>query len=137
MPQFFVEKLLTPNDIGDTNSHQAGIHIPKSLSDFFPALAESHLNPRATISFQSSGDAIGVGVYIHYNNKVVADGTRDEYRITRVRSLLRDLGAIVGDTLELVRLDTTTYAISVRKARQAPAGALIVNLAHGWRTIRI
>ena len=41
-----VQKTLSPNDMGDTRSHQAGIHVPKSLVHFFPALNESALNPR-------------------------------------------------------------------------------------------
>lgn len=138
MPEMVVEKSLSPNDIGDTRSHQAGILVPKTLVDFFPSLDESALNPRASLHFETEQGVSGGGAYIHYNNKLVAHGTRDEYRITRIRALLRKLGAAAGDTLELVRMGTHSYRVTLRRgAAPERSGALVVDVSRGWRTVKV
>jgi len=37
--------------------------------------------------------------FIHYNNKLFG-GTRDEYRLTGIATMLRDYGLRVGDQIE-------------------------------------
>lgn len=133
-----VQKTLSPNDTGDTRSHQAGIHVPKALRDFFPALNELGLNPRASLQLQSDQGVIGTGSYIHYNNKVVGDGTRDEYRITRIRPFLAECGARAGDTIEFSRVSDNQYVVRVVSSGvNLPTDRVIVNLSNGWRTVRV
>ena len=133
-----VQKTLSPNDMGDTKSHQAGIHVPKALVDFFPALDESALNPRSTVRLQSEQGLVGTCAYIHYNNGVVGDGTRDEYRITRIRSFLTECGARTGDTIEFHRTGDREYFVRiVDPETKAASGAIVVDLARGWKTVRI
>ena len=132
-----VQKTLSPNDTGDTRSHQAGIHVPKALAHFFPALSESELNPRATVCVRSDRGVVGTCTYIHYNNKVVSDGTRDEYRITRIRSFLTDCSARTGDTIEFRRMSDSQYLVRIVESDTKPTSdTVVVNLANGWKTVR-
>lgn len=129
-----LQKTLTPNDVGATGSHQAGIHVPHGLTWFFPTLDSQRLNPGAWLEI--AGEA---GTYrwrwIHYNNGVVSDGTRDEYRLTRTRSFLRDHSAREGDTLELVHRDGHAYRATTRPRPQA--GVLILSSAGAWRSVTV
>ncbi|SDI81192.1 EcoRII N-terminal effector-binding domain-containing protein [Lutimaribacter saemankumensis] len=99
------EKELTANDVGETNSHQAGIHIPKSQKDllaFLPELDPSVKNPDAWLVATDDAGIEWKFRYIYYNNKYHSDrGTRDEYRITHMTKALRALGASAGDTLSI------------------------------------
>ena len=133
-----VQKSLSPNDTGDTSSHQAGIHVPKVLVHFFPALNESILNPRANVRLQSEQGVIGTCTYIHYNNKVVSDGTRDEYRITRIRSFLTECNARTGDTIEFNRVGDNQYVVRIVESETKPVSSdtVVVDLASGWKTVR-
>ena len=132
-----VQKTLSPNDTGDTRSHQAGILVPKVLVHFFPALNESASNPRANVKLQSEKGVIGTCTYIHYNNKVVSDGTRDEYRITRIRSFLIECGARTGDTIEFKRVGDSHYFVTIVKSDTHPvSNTVVVDLASGWKTVR-
>ena len=132
-----VHKKLSPNDTGDTRSHQAGIHVPKGLVRFFPILNESSLNPRSNMRLQSEQGVTGMCTYIHYNNRVVSGGTRDEYRITRIRSFLSQIGAQTGDTIEFDRIGDCHYLVKVDLSQIQPvADAIVVDLAGGWKTVR-
>lgn len=104
-----LRKTLTPNDLGATGSHQAGLHIPKALRDRFPALDESRLNPDVWLDVDIDGE-LHRWRFIHYNNRLLGSGTRDEYRLTHATPTLRALGAAVDDTFELVRIGETAYA---------------------------
>ena len=133
-----VQKTLSPNDMGDTRSHQAGIHVPKVLVHFFPALNESTLNPRSNVRLRSEQDVIGTCTYIHYNNKVISDGTRDEYRITRIRSFLTECGARTGDTIEFNRVGDYQYLVRIVEPETKPVSdTVVVDLASGWKTVRV
>ena len=132
-----VQKKLSPNDMGDTKSHQAGIHVPKALVHFFPKLNESDLNPRANVRLQNERGATGTCTYIHYNNRVVSDGTRNEYRITRIRPFLTKCGARTGDTIEFDRLAENEYVVRVVESVTEPTSDLVVvDLAGGWKEVR-
>lgn len=132
-----VYKTLSPNDMGDTNSHQAGIHVPKALIEFFPALEESILNPRAILRLMNDSDDVGICSYIHYNNRLVNDGTRDEYRITRIRPFLAECGARSGDTIEFTRLGPNRYRVRVLPIRMIEnVDTIVVDLTRGWKTVR-
>ena len=134
-----VLKRLSPNDTGETKSHQAGIHVPKALADFFPTLNESALNPRANLRLRNEQGVTGTCTYIHYNNKVVGDGTRDEYRVTRIRPFLSECGARTGDTIEFNRVADNDYMVIVveSEAELASRDTVVVDLASGWKTVRV
>ena len=95
------EKTLEKNDIGTTGSHQAGIHIPKSNLDliaFLPLLNEETKNPDSWIECIDQDNRLWNFRYIHYNNKHHDQkGTRDEYRLTHIRSFLKAMNAKEGD----------------------------------------
>ena len=133
-----VQKTLSPNDTGDTRSHQAGIHVPKQLVHFFPVLNESAMNPRADVRLQNEQGVTGTCTYIHYNNRVVSDGTRDEYRITRIRSFLIKCGARTGDTIEFTRVADDEYVVGLvdLETKSASPHTVIVDLSGGWKTVR-
>lgn len=114
-----IAKVLGANDIGLTGGHQAGILIPKtgSVLSFFPVLDESIKNPRATVEVTALEAGLGSFklALIHYNNKIVGSGTRNEYRLTGMTALLRSLRAEVGDVLVFQR--TSEDHVDVRLAR--------------------
>lgn len=137
------EKVLTANDTGETGSHQAGVHIPKSQADLLallPALDSSTKNPDSWIIAQ---DERGIGWrfrYIHYNNKLNdTGGTRDEYRITHMTQYFRAVQAQAGDILILSgRPGSKSFYISVRKERtdsDAIGPKRVRVRLRGWRRI--
>ena len=66
-------KELSPNDIGATASHQAGLLIPWKIAKlpFFPRLDEETLNPREIMRFKSFNDgSISDCNFIFYNVSV-------------------------------------------------------------------
>jgi hypothetical protein len=130
-----LHKILTANDVGATGSHQAGIVVPKSITGYFPALDESLMNPDAWIDVVTElGDERWR--YIHYNNRVVGSGTRDEYRLTHVTGFLRTAAARVGDALELERVDDYRYACDVRAA-ELGADTLTLTTSGPWRVVQL
>ena len=132
-----VQKTLSPNDMGDTRSHQAGVHVPKALARFFPTLNESALNPRLNLRLEDEQGVVGTCTYIHYNNRVVSDGTRDEYRITRIGSFLTECGARTGDTIEFSRRGDNQYLATIVGSPATPEpDTVVVDLARGWKTVR-
>ena len=112
-----IAKTLSANDIGLTGGHQAGILIPKTggVLPFFPALDSRQKNPRTVLHVVAPeiGPQVFELTFIHYNNRIVESGTRDEFRLTGMTSLLRSLHPEVGDVLVL---------------RRAPEGPLEANL---------
>lgn len=131
--RYLLQKTLTANDVGETGSHQAGIHVPDALASFFPALPEDLLNPDAWLEVE---DELGIRHpwrWIHYNNRVVGSGTRDEYRLTHTSSYLGAAGAREGDILELEVAGAHRYRASIRSKPQS--GVLVLSTAGAWRTI--
>lgn len=105
-------KELTPNDVGTTGGHQAGIAVSKLDIAFFPTLAEVEKNPRVAISVVDERGGEWLWNFIHYNNKIVASGTRDEYRVTGMTTYLRDRDARPGDIVVFSRLGEGNYEIN-------------------------
>jgi hypothetical protein len=98
-----VEKLLSANDVGVTNSHQAGILVPKEgrILRLFPDLDHDRKNPDREVSFYVPQlDVYWTGRLVFYNTKDLGIGTRSEYRLTRIVPLLREVGASPGDSLQ-------------------------------------
>ena len=131
-----LRKTLTPNDVGATGSHQAGVHVPKSLVSFFPSLDPSALNPDAWLHIEAQG-ATHRWRFIHYNNGVVGSGTRDEYRLTHVATSFRALGAAAGDVLELVRVGApTSYSCRLVQTERDTA-VLVLSTDGPWHVVQM
>ena len=90
-------KRISRNDLGLTGGHQSGLLVPKSAVHLFPALEEDKLNPRKELQIEDQDGRRSTATYIHYNNKVVDEGTRDEYRLTRMRDWFEDNEPCVDD----------------------------------------
>ncbi len=81
-------KRLSSNDIGLTQSHQAGVYLPAFfVRQVFAGTfdGESTLNPRFAVRYEvvgREGERFGPLQVIHYNNKRFGTGTRDEFRVT-------------------------------------------------------
>jgi hypothetical protein len=133
-----IQKVLSANDLGATGSHQAGIHIPKSVREFFPPLDETLHNPDLWIEFLLADGGIQSGRFIYYNNKLTTDsGTRDEYRLTRVVPALRMMGAGVGDTIEFVLVDENTMRLRlIMPSEDIQPERVTVNVTGNWRVVR-
>jgi hypothetical protein len=99
------EKVLTANDTGHSQSHQAGIHVPKRHTDlisFLPPLDAGILNPSAWLIAVDGNDVKWRLRYIYYNNRLHSPGgTRDEFRITRLTAYFREAGAVPGDRMTI------------------------------------
>ena len=79
-----IRKKISRNDLNLTGGHQGGIVVPKPAVPLFPPLAEETLNPRMDLVIEDQDGRTTTAQYVHYNNKVIKDGTRDEYRLTRM-----------------------------------------------------
>lgn len=134
-----VEKKLSPNDIGLTGSHQAGILVPKrsELLSFFPTLPANQINPRIVIRFYDDLDQLWKFNFIYYNNKL-RGGTRNEYRLTGMTSFLRGASASVDDILVFEK-NEDDYLIRIKKAgatiEETEDGVVTLVLDNSWRII--
>src|SRR5690349_3215959 len=97
-------KELSANDTGDTGGHQAGILVPKEprILSFFPQLDGTTKNPRHHLIFHDDDGGRWEFAFIYYNNRYF-DGTRNEYRLTRMTPYLRGNGLKPGDHVILRR----------------------------------
>lgn len=114
-----ISKALSPNDLGLTGSHQAGILVPKEerILSFFPQLDKSSVNPSCEVSVKDvESDTIWNLRFVYYNGKVRNEGTRNEYRLTRMTELLRQLRADPGDALIFERTPLGDIEIRIDKA---------------------
>lgn len=118
----YATKFLSGNDIGITNSHQAGFLLPKSLINdgLFEALSNGILNPRLRLKFiDIKSNREYYFNFIYYNNKFFG-GTRHEYRLTRMTRWIKDNGLRCGDAIEIARISGHEYSIVVQKALRQP-----------------
>ncbi len=117
-----VEKVLGRNELGHTGSHQSGVLIPKSgrLLEFFPPLpSEEELNPRRVIHFWNPETGrYWAFNYIHYNGRLHATSTRNEYRLTGTTPFFREVRAEVGDSLRFER-SVAGYSVHLHKLTRA------------------
>lgn len=137
------QKVLSPNDTGETDSHQAGICVPKSdrqLLDFFPALDATTYNPDTWLFCIDDSGEIWKMRYVFYNGKLLGRNSRNEYRITHTSKYLKKWKAGSGD--RLVFRDTSRpghYRISVvpdrltAGVREDPDSNVIV--LKGWSRV--
>lgn len=141
MKQMAFEKVLTANDTGESGSHQAGIHIPKTnqeLVEFLPVLDPNVRNPDSWLTLKDPQGREWKIRYIYYNNSLHDKrGTRDEYRLTHIRGFLREHGALKGDALRLSKDETGSYLASVIKSvaqNEEPGAPKRIKLS-GWRRV--
>lgn len=132
-----VTKVLSPNDVGKTGSHQAGILVPKDrqILSFFPMLDPVARNPRQTLSFVDDDNVTFWDFqYIHYNNKLFG-GTRNEYRLTGMTRYFRSKGARAGDEVLLTRDRLGGLQISYHATTSSVHERDVITLSGGWKVI--
>lgn len=132
-----IAKVLSANDTGYTGGHQAGILVPREpdVLSFFPKLDSSQYNPRVHLHFVDEGGTSWELAFIYYNNKFF-DGTRNEYRLTRMTKYIREAGLSAGDEVILTR-DGVRYFLSHKRKQQAERINGILKLGTSWRVIQM
>jgi hypothetical protein len=137
MPTTAITKVLSPNDVGATGSHQAGILVPKNpqILSFFPPLDRTARNPRQTLSFIDDDKITHWDFqYIYYNNKLFG-GTRNEYRLTGMTMYLRSKAARAGDEVHLSRDRLGGLQISYNALTSSVREPDVIILSGGWKVI--
>jgi hypothetical protein len=134
----FVKKL-SANDVGATNSHQAGFLIPIRIAktNYFPKLDFTKLNPRESLLFTVIGsDEILKLNYIYYNSRFHGAGTRLEFRLTGLTGFVRAHKLKVGDEIEFFLLENNVRQIKIARQEEID-GDTSRNLAYisrnGWK----
>lgn len=130
-----ISKILSPNDIGLTGGHQAGILVPKreEILSFFPKLNSKQKNPRFLITFFDDSNLSWEFSFIYYNNTFFG-GTRNEYRLTRMTKFIKSNNLKVGDELILIN-DDENSRVSFKKNSLQTQGKL--KLSTEWKIINI
>jgi hypothetical protein len=116
-------KILSENDLGLNNSHQAGFLIPKNLVNegLFDRFREDLLNPRVKLTFIDRANSLVFHpTFIHYNNRFFA-GTRNEYRLTGLKRFMRENLLKPGDSILISRVDKFNYEIEAIKTNREPS----------------
>ena len=137
MSEHKIVKVLSANDTGETGGHQAGILVPKdpALLSFFPKLDPTLYNPRVHLRFLDDAGTFWEFAFIYYINALF-DGTRNEYRLTRMTKYIRQAGLSVGDEVILSR-DDDRYMVSHARKQQAKVTGGVLQLGTGWRVIQL
>jgi hypothetical protein len=116
-------KRLSENDVGETNSHQAGFLIPKEFvnNGLFEVLPTDILNPRLKLRVTDLTDGSNLYLsYIFYNNRYFG-GTRFEYRLTGLTRWIKNHGLRSGDFLQITRTDKHDYSVDILKGERKPS----------------
>lgn len=116
-------KRLSENDVGETNSHQAGFLIPKEFvkNGLFEELTTETLNPRLKLRIVDSSDGNEIfASYIFYNNRFFG-GTRYEYRLTGLTRWIKNQGLKSGDILKITRTAKHDYSVDILKGERKPS----------------
>lgn len=134
-----VLKKLSPNDVGITGGHQAGILVPKQekILSFFPILDSTMRNPRTTLVMRERADGARWEFNFIYYNNAKFGGTRNEYRLTCMTAYLRAISAHPGDELRFTRDENASYNIELIRAggdASSLQGETLV-LSGGWKII--
>jgi hypothetical protein len=132
-----IAKLLSPNDVGETGTHQAGIVVPKTTGAlaFFPVLDPKEKNPRYAITACDTEGRAWKLNFIYYNNGLFG-GTRNEYRLTGLTRFFRENGVKPADELRFRRSTDGQVHIELVRAANGltPEGKL--KLGTSWRIIQ-
>lgn len=128
---------MSANDTGETGAHQAGILVPKdpNILSFFPKLDSKQYNPRVHLRFLDDSGTFWEFAFIYYNNAFF-DGTRNEFRLTRMTKYIRQASLAVGDELILSQ-DGERYLVSHKRANKPRHSGNTLNLGSGWRIVPI
>lgn len=138
---WIIEKTLSPNDLGLTGAHQAGMLIPKdeSILSFFPLLDAAAENPRVVLTFLDESGTHWKFNYIYYNNKL-RGGTRNEYRLTGMTKFLNSSMLKPNDII-LFSKDGDEYLISYKRMTDCESetedGIVRITLSDTWRIIEL
>jgi hypothetical protein len=133
-----IAKVLSKNDTGETGAHQAGILVPKEsgILSFFPKLDAAQHNPRCHLTFLDSSGTFWEFAFIYYNGKFF-EGTRNEFRLTRMTTYIRQARLVAGDEIILSH-DGYRFMISnKRRSQQGVNSAGVLKLGTGWRVVSI
>jgi hypothetical protein len=137
-------KTLSPNDVGATGTHQAGILVPKTekeLLAFLPKLDANVKNPDAWIHCIDEDGVVRKFRFVYYNNSLHDEnGTRNEYRLTYMTKYLKAMAARANDLIEISRdHDADKYKIRIVRLPSAQAQAsgspIRIKITTGWRRI--
>jgi len=118
-----VQKTLSDNDVGATNSHQAGFLIPKEFvkNGLFEELSDEILNPRLRLKLVDLNDGSHLYCsYIYYNNRNFG-GTRLEYRLTGLTRWIKNYGLHSGDVIQISRIGAHDYSVGILKEKRKPS----------------
>ncbi|MDC0048734.1 restriction endonuclease [Verrucomicrobia bacterium] len=133
-------KILSKNDTGETDSHQAGIAIPKSngeLLDFFPSLKNTpDNNPDCWITCEDTDRTKWKMRYIWYNGKLHGRSTRNEYRLSHSTSFIKSWNAKSGDEVIFESTKNPFYfKIKLNKKKETTSDKSDVIKLTGWRKV--
>ena len=133
-----IEKILSPNDTGETGGHQAGILIPKNpeILSFFQELNKSEKNPRYLITFHDHMGEQWSFSFIYYNNKFFG-GTRNEYRLTGMTRYMNTYNLKSNDTLTLLRNKDGFYSLKYKKIVVQTNKDAPLKLSNSWKVVKI
>lgn len=141
MTEKTISKILSANDTGETGGHQAGLLIPKEerILSFFPTLDKTKLNPRSHLQFQDMDGRFWEFAFIYYNNKFF-NGTRNEYRLTRMTRYIRQAGLRAGDEVFMRFRAAEGYSISYQRKSakttiEKKKTGTVLRLGSGWKII--
>lgn len=132
-----IEKVLSPNDTGETSTHQAGWLVPKDrqMLSFFPRLDPTVYNPRCVIDTLDEAGEEWTFNFIYYNNRLFG-GTRNEYRLTGVTAFVRRHRLRSGDTVIFAKNDTRPLSLQFRRKESPlvvnPDGRRVLRLSGNW-----
>lgn len=134
-----IAKILSANDTGATGGHQAGILVPREpeVLAFFPKLNAKEYNPRVHLNFLDDSGTFWEFAFIYYNNRFF-DGTRNEYRLTRMTKYIRQAGLVIGDEVILSHdLAEGRYSITHRRQKKTGMVDGVLKLGTSWRVITL
>ena len=135
------QKVLTPNDTGETGGHQAGIAVPKQdleLIAFFPKLATKTFNPDIWITCIDPDEQIWEMRFVFYNGKTFhpRKSTRNEYRITHMTKFFAKWNARSGDSVIFTSTKQEgNYRISIKKTPSEDSNTKKIVVLRGWKAV--
>jgi hypothetical protein len=135
------QKVLTPNDTGETGGHQAGIAVPKQdleLIAFFPKLATKTFNPDIWITCIDPDEQIWEMRFVFYNGKTFhpRKSTRNEYRITHMTKFFAKWNARSGDSVIFTSTKQEgNYRISIKKTPSEDSNTKKTVVLSGWKAV--
>jgi len=128
-------KTMSATDCGLTNTHQAGMFVPKddALLRFMPRLDLAKENPEAKfVCIDPAGETWNFR-YIYYNKRLFGTGTRNEYRITGTSKFIKKFEIRTNDELIFQLQAENLYRVEIAHQSNQPISNHVV--LRGWRQI--